>query len=74
MPPYEGYRYRFCGTHFNAWLPVAKRPDAVMLLGHLSQDHSDHLGPNLERMRTEDITTVAAEAFEVVNEGGDSIA
>jgi hypothetical protein len=68
MPPHEGCRCRFCGTHFNAWLPVVKRPDAAMLLGHLSQDHNDQLGPYLKRMRTEDIATVAAEAYEVIEE------
>jgi hypothetical protein len=39
-----------------------------MLLYHLSQQHPDQAGPCLERMRTEDIATVAAEAFEVVEE------
>jgi hypothetical protein len=49
------------------WLPVAKRPNGVMLLQHLRQHHPDQVGPYLERMRTEDIATVAAEAFEVVD-------
>jgi hypothetical protein len=35
---------------------------------HLSQHHPDQVGLYLERMRTEDIATVAAEAFEVVEE------
>jgi hypothetical protein len=26
------YRCRFCGVTLNAWLPVAKRPEASMLL------------------------------------------
>jgi hypothetical protein len=37
-----------------------------MLLQHLSARHRDHVRPYLERMRTEDIATVAAEAYEVV--------
>jgi hypothetical protein len=41
---------------------------AAMLLYHLSQQHPDHVGPYLERMRTECIATVAAEAYEVVEE------
>jgi len=39
-----------------------------MRLGHLSQQHPDQVRPYLARMRTEDIATVAAEAFEVVEE------
>jgi hypothetical protein len=39
-----------------------------MLLYHLGQHHPDQVGPYLERMRTEDIAPVAAEAFEVVEE------
>jgi hypothetical protein len=39
-----------------------------MLLHHLSQHHPDPVGPYLERMRTDDIATMAAEAFEVVKD------
>ena len=60
------YRCRLCGTIFNAWLPAAKRPNGALLLGHLGQQHPDQGRPYLNRMRTEDIGTVAAEAFEVV--------
>jgi hypothetical protein len=52
-----------------AWLSVAKRPEGSMLLYHLSQQHPDEVGPYLERMRTECIATVTAEAFEVIEEG-----
>jgi hypothetical protein len=52
----------------NAWLPVAKRPDGPMLVGHLSLMHPAEVGPYLARMATEDIATVAAEAYEVVVE------
>ena len=62
------YRCRYCGVVLPAWLPVAKRPEASMLLYHLSQRHPDQVGPYLERMRTECIATVAAEAFDVVEE------
>ena len=37
-----------------------------MRLYHLSQCHPDQVRPLLERMRTADIATVAAEAFEIV--------
>jgi hypothetical protein len=64
------YRCRFCNCILPAWLPVAKRPDGAMLLYHLSQHHPDQVGPYLERMATEDIATVAVEAYEAVEEEG----
>jgi hypothetical protein len=64
------YRCRYCGATLPAWLPVARRPNGAMLLYHLSQQHSDQVGPYLERMRTEDIGTVAAEAFELIEADG----
>jgi hypothetical protein len=39
-----------------------------MLLHHLSQSHPTEVRPYLERMRPEDIATVTAEAYEVVEE------
>jgi hypothetical protein len=39
-----------------------------MLLHHLSAMHPAEVGPYLARMRTEDIATVAAEAYEVVED------
>jgi hypothetical protein len=51
-----------------AWLPVAKCPEGSMLLYHLSQHHPDRVAPYLQRMETECIATVAAEASEVVEE------
>jgi hypothetical protein len=39
-----------------------------MLLYHLIQQHPEHVRPYLERMRTECIGTVVAEAFEVVEQ------
>jgi hypothetical protein len=39
-----------------------------MLLHHLGTMHPTKLGPYLARMWTEDIATVAAEAFEVVED------
>ena len=65
---HKHYRCRSCGAILPAWLPVAKRPEGSMLLYHLGQNHPDHVGPYLERMRTECIATVAAEAFELVEE------
>jgi hypothetical protein len=67
MPPRKRYRCRYCGHTLPAWLPRAKRPNGAMLLYHLSQQHSDQVGPYLEHMRTECMATVAAEAFEVVD-------
>lgn len=58
---------RYCGHDFPAWFPVGKRPDRTMLLQHLGQQHPDQVGPYLEWMRPEDISTVAAEAYEVVD-------
>jgi hypothetical protein len=52
----------------SAWLPVPKRPDGAMLLGHLGTMHPLEVGSYLARMRTEDMVTVAAEASEVVEE------
>lgn len=68
MPPRKRYRCRYCGLELLAWLLVAKRPEGAMLLHHLSDRHPDQVGPYLARMRTEDIATVAAEAYEVVEE------
>jgi hypothetical protein len=69
LTPRRRYRCRYCGAVFNAWLPVAKRPHGALLLHHLSQDHPDQVGPYLDRMRhDEDIATVAAEAYEVVED------
>jgi len=67
-PPRKLYRCRFCGAVLSAWLPVARQPDGAMLLYHLSQQHPDQVGPYLERMRTECIAPVAAEALDVVED------
>jgi hypothetical protein len=68
MPPRKRYRCIFCGAVLPAWLPVAKRHEGSMLLYHLSHHHPGQVGPYLRRIATEDITTVAAEAHEVVEE------
>ena len=47
---------------------MAQRPEGAMPLSCLSQDHPDQVGPYIERIRTEDIGTVAAEAYEVIEE------
>jgi hypothetical protein len=64
------YHCRYCGTILPAWLPAAKRPNGAMLLTHLSQHHRAELVLKrlLARMRTEEIGTVAAEAFEVIED------
>jgi hypothetical protein len=69
MPPRKRYRCRFCGALLPAWLPVVQEPDGAMLLQHLSWDHPDQVALYLARMAVgEDIATVAAEAYEVVEE------
>ena len=71
-PSRQHYRCRSCGHGFPAWLPVAQRPNGAMLLNHLSAMHRDRVGPYLRRMDAgEDIATVAAEAYEVVE--GDEV-
>jgi hypothetical protein len=49
-------------------MPVAQRPNGAMLLHHLGDMHPSEVRPYLKRMETEDIATVAAEAYEVVGE------
>jgi hypothetical protein len=68
MPPRKRYRCRYYGYGLPAWRPVAKRAEGSMLLYHLSQHHSNQVGPYLERMRTEDIATVAAAASVMVED------
>ena len=61
------YRCRYCGRELPAWLPAAPEPDGALLLGHLSRQHPAEVGAYTARMHdTEDITLIAAEAFEVV--------
>jgi hypothetical protein len=62
------YRCRSCGLVLPAWLPVAQRPNRALLLGHLADRHPSEARPYLTRMATEDIATVAAEAYEVIEE------
>jgi hypothetical protein len=65
------FRCRLCGVVLNAWLPVAREPNGAMWLNHLSHQHPDHVKASLDRLHTdEDISPVAAEAFEVVEEDG----
>ena len=66
-------RCALCGFVFpGGWfrLPVTKRPNGAMLLHHLSAMHPEELRRYLARMRTEDIATVAAECYEVVEGDG----
>jgi hypothetical protein len=65
--PSTHVRCKLCGYVFpGGWLRVFNEPNGALLLHHLSWDHPDQVGPYLERMRTEDIGTVAMEAFERV--------
>jgi len=68
--PRRRYRCRYCGALLPAWLPVAKRPEASMLLYHLGQDHLEAAGPYLRRMETESMNRVLAELFEGVEGDG----
>jgi hypothetical protein len=47
---------------------VVQHPNGAMLLHHLGDMHPTEVRPYLTRMETEDIATVAAEAYEVVEE------
>jgi hypothetical protein len=70
MTTRKRFKCRFCGHGLPAWLPVAQRLDGALLLNHLSAMHPDQVGPYLDRMATEDIATVAAEAYEIVEGDG----
>jgi hypothetical protein len=67
-PPQKRDRCRSCGRVLPAWLPVMQEPDGPMLVHHLFLMYPAEVGPYLERMRTEAIATVAAEAYEVVED------
>jgi hypothetical protein len=68
-PPQKRYRCRYCGAVLPAWLPIPQEPDGAMLLHHLGRQHRDQITAYLDRMHTtDDISPVAAEAFEVVEE------
>jgi hypothetical protein len=62
------YRCRYCGVILPAWLPVPPVPDGAMLLYHLSHQHPAQVGPYLDRTHTEDIGTVAAQAFDLIED------
>jgi hypothetical protein len=47
---------------------VQNRPDGALLLNHLVAPHRPEVTPYLTRMETEDIGTVAMEAYEVVEQ------
>jgi hypothetical protein len=65
------YRCRYCGDDFPAALPVTQEPNGAMLRNHVSAMHPTAVGPYLRRMATrEAMATVAAEAYEVVDEDG----
>jgi hypothetical protein len=63
------FRCRLCGVVLNAWLPVAREPNGVMWLNHLSHQLPDHVKAYLDRMHTdEDIAPIVLEAFAVMEE------
>jgi hypothetical protein len=63
-PRFNQVRCRYCQGILPGWFSILNVPNGAMLLHHLGQMHSVALKPLLERMRTEDIGTVAMEAFE----------
>ena len=66
--PSTHVRCKLCGYVFpGGWLRVFNQPNGALLLNHLSMMHPAEVKPYLERMRTEDIGTVAMEAFERVD-------
>ena len=63
------YRCRYCGVHPARLAPVGQGPERRNpALPPRPQHHPDQVGPYLERMATEYIATVAAEAYEVVED------
>jgi hypothetical protein len=60
-------RCHLCGAILPGWLPVPNRPHATLLMEHLDRRHHEAFVPLLMRMATEDIGTVAMEAFEGVD-------
>jgi hypothetical protein len=68
-PPTETVPLPVLRALLPAWLPAARAPNGALLLGHLSQHHRDQVKAFVDRMQTtDDITPVAAEGFEVVEE------
>jgi hypothetical protein len=70
-PPrvWKRYRGRACGAVLPAWIPVPGEVDGAMLLHHLRQRHPDQVGHYLAQLhRDEDITPVALQAYEEVEE------
>jgi hypothetical protein len=66
MTTRKRFKCKFCGVELPAWLDVFQEPDGAMLLAHLSQRHYAESRAYVHRMRTtEDISPIAAEAFEV---------
>jgi len=57
-------RCRYCGCVLPGLWRIDHKPNGAMLLNHLSVMHPTEVRPYLDRLRTEDIGTVAMEAFE----------
>jgi hypothetical protein len=68
MTPRQRYKCPCCGLILNAWLPAFRAPNGALLLGHLTQHHRSESRRYLQRLRdtNEEIATVAAEAFAVI--------
>jgi hypothetical protein len=66
MTPRKRFTCLYCGAILPAWLRVSREPNGAMLLHHLTQQHPAEAKTYLARMhRTEDISPIAAAAFEV---------
>jgi hypothetical protein len=69
-----GFRCRFCGVAFSAWIQVPVEPDGALLLHHVAQAHPAELKPYLDQMSTtDDITPAIVQAYEVVDEPGEEV-
>jgi hypothetical protein len=69
MGPDVRVRSRLCGAALPGFFSITGEPNGAILLQHLGAMPRGEVNAYLDRMhRTEDIATVAMEAFEVVEE------
>jgi hypothetical protein len=69
LTPPKRFTCKLCGAVLPAWLPVPQEPNGAMLLHHLGRQHPDQIKGYLDRIHTtDDIASVAAEAFELIYE------
>jgi hypothetical protein len=67
MTSHRHFRCRFCGVTLSAWYPVPGEPNGTVLFHHMSQSHPAEVRRYRDQMRrTEDITRIIVQAYEVV--------